>query len=446
MNVIILIIILAVELLVAYVVFDEDIISPAVVFSGTFLFAAFDLLSMLKVWKIDIHFNTVLIVSGGCLIFIITSLMANKCSLFKTLKIFPNYSAEREIKRSTQLLFVFLNLFILIYVAKKIIAVVTFAGFNKGTLASFGTYSYLSKFGNVDTSIGKLASNLYQFAQAESYFWGYILVDQWYGKKKIPVLILANFIITTVSYFLCGSRTGAIFSIISLFPIFIIKYRKNTGKKHLNKKYIFMFLIIVVVLMFSFQWMGEVIDRRLDGINFWEYISIYIGAPILNLDLFMQEPLLSPAIWGYNTFGFQIGYFRRKLGMNSYHLDIPFRTVNGHNLGNVYTTFYAYIYDFGIIGMIILVSIMAIIIQQLYKKAKSDINYERGMTLSVLIFACLFPCVVFSFFSNKFYEQIDIAFLKGLIYWIILPRVLFTKRCSRSLLKWKKNKLIKSKN
>lgn len=433
MNVVVLIIMLVIELFISYVIFNEDIISPAVIFPGVFLFAALDLLSMLTVWKTDIHFNTVLVVSGGCLIFIITSLIAKKCLLFKIPQILPNHSAKREMKRSIQLLFIFLNLFIFIYVARKIVEIVRFAGFNRNILAAFGTYAYLSKVGNVNTDIGKLASNLYQFTQAESYFWGYMLVEQWYEKKKVPALILANFIITTLSSFLCGSRTGAIFSVISLFPIFVIKYRKNTRRKHLKKKYIFLFFTIVVILMFSFQWIGELIDRKLDGINLWEYISIYIGAPILNLDFFIQEPHSSPEIWGYNTFATQIRYLRGRLRMGSHHFDLPFRSVNGHNLGNVYTTFYAYIYDFGIIGMIILTSIMAIVIQQLYKKAKNDINHEKGITLSILTFACLFTCVAFSFFSNKFYEQIDMGFVKRLIYWIILPRVLFTKKNSNSI-------------
>ena len=428
MCVLILIILLSIELAFAYIIFKEDIMAPGVIFPGVFLFASLNLLSMLNVWKADIHFNTVLIVTGGCFAFIMGAVVGSKKVTWHLKPLVPNYSANREMGSPVQWVFIALNLLILVYVARRIMTVVSLVGFQKNVLASFGTYSYITKFEDVDVSIGRIASNLYQLAQAETCFWGYLLVEHWYTNKKVPKLILLNYAITTICYFLCGSRTGAVFSVIGLLPLFVITYRKSTGRKHLKYKYLFMLISIVGILMFSFQWMGEIIDRRLDGINLWEYLSIYIGAPILNLDMFLQESHVAPPIWGFNTFAVQINYVGKKLGWESYHFDIPFRSANGHNLGNVYTTFYSYLYDFGIVGMLILVFIMGYSIQLLYKWAKKDILNRRGITLAVLAFEFLFPCIVFSFFSNKFYEQLNIAFVKGLVYWMLLPRILFWGR------------------
>ena len=60
MNVIVLIILLTGLFVFAYTVFNEDIMAPGVIFPGIFLFSSLDLLSMLSVWKTDIHLNTVL--------------------------------------------------------------------------------------------------------------------------------------------------------------------------------------------------------------------------------------------------------------------------------------------------------------------------------------------------------------------------------------------------
>ena len=90
--------------------------------------------------------------------------------------------------------------------------------------------------------------------------------------------------------------------------------------------------------------------------------------------------------------------------------------------GNIYTTFYAYIYDFGYIGVIIWPLIMGFISQRIYKKArKSILNDDKRVKTSVIVYGYLFYMLAFSFFSNKFYEGFfTISFVKIFLLWTIL--------------------------
>ena len=90
------------------------------------------------------------------------------------------------------------------------------------------------------------------------------------------------------------------------------------------------------------------------------YLAFYCGAEIKNLDIFLNSTKTKPAIWGEQTFVNLVKAIGRFFisGFDQYYLINPYQSVNGYYLGNVYTTFKAYIHDFGYIGMIILIIIM----------------------------------------------------------------------------------------
>lgn len=91
--------------------------------------------------------------------------------------------------------------------------------------------------------------------------------------------------------------------------------------------------------------------------------------------------------------------------------------------GNVYTTFYAYLYDFGVTGVIVLMILMGLISQVLYQKATkpSKRNRRYSINLWIIVYSYVFYSLAFSFFSNKFYEGIvSIQFIKYLVFWAMV--------------------------
>ena len=108
-----------------------------------------------------------------------------------------------------------------------------------------------------------------------------------------------------------------------------------------------------------------------------------------------------------------------------YPLDLPYQTANGLNTGNIYTTFYAYIYDFGYIGIIILPFIIGFVSEIIYIKAKNtNLNNEK-INLSIILYSYIFYTLAFSFFSNKFFEgTCTPTFIKYVIIWLLLKYII----------------------
>ena len=75
-----------------------------------------------------------------------------------------------------------------------------------------------------------------------------------------------------------------------------------------------------------------------------------------------------------------------------------------YDLGNVYTTFYAFIYDFGFLGVVSLTGFMAIVCVWLYNKVNYVDLISNKISLYVICYAYLLNDIVMLPFSNRFYE------------------------------------------
>ena len=120
-------------------------------------------------------------------------------------------------------------------------------------------------------------------------------------------------------------------------------------------------------------------------------------------------------------------YFGYKFGITEwqYTFDLPFLESNGFNMGNVYTTFYSYLYDFGFIGVFVLIALMALIFRPIYEKAKSSASSHAD--LWIIFSSYIAFQLIFSFFSNKFYEEIFTpGFFTSVIY-LIVARLLLCR-------------------
>lgn len=155
-----------------------------------------------------------------------------------------------------------------------------------------------------------------------------------------------------------------------------------------------------------------------------ESIYVYIGAPMQNLDTYLQGTRHTPELWGSQVFRNIYTYLGGKYGISQYlyQLDLPFLKHNGLNTGNVYTTFYQFYYDFGYDGIVPLMAIIALYFSCAYRK----IYNNKPFTL--IIYAYLFNDLIMLIFSDRFYETVaSIGFVKHLLITFILYKVLIDK-------------------
>lgn len=208
-----------------------------------------------------------------------------------------------------------------------------------------------------------------------------------------------------------GTRTEAVVLAICVGVAYFLERKKMAPDQPLlNRKIVLCVVLTGAVGLLLFKYMA--VGREVGSYSTFDYLAEYVGAEIPNLDTFLTNtdiPVVRD-LPGYMTFANNYGYLGEKLGIDSwvYTFDLPFLRSNGYDMGNVYTTFYAYLYDFGYWGLVPLVALMA---------ACSQLTFELAFRRGFLGIACgvlygkMASTLLLSFFSNKFYEVFYLGFV-----------------------------------
>lgn len=418
-----LVISLLLLLLISYIIFKKDFLSPSFVFTAGFCYSSVWAYFFRKKWSLNLNTNTYLVIVGGVLTFLMFSIIINKSigNKKKPLEISFNDNYIR-IEFIKNLLILCIEIFTFVFTIYELIKL------TGGSLGNIGDMIYKYRYANTFTDtpmyFPKLLSFLRIFSLACGYYYGFVFINNFVSSKKIIKIEILIVIMSILNMIITGARGGAINLIIGIMAWYIMVRDRNGKKIRINKKFLVRVLVLAIVFLLSFRYIGGMLGRNSSSkISGTEYLAHYSGAQIKLLDMYLQEDKLAKSdFFGQQTFIYMIKWLGPVLGMNNtnYTLDIPFKVVNGVNIGNVYTTFYAFIYDFGYIGVFVLTALMAIISQLIYEKSRRKIFVIKP-SIYVLMYGFIIGSLLLSFFSNKFYEQ---NFNKQFIYSIIIWNLL----------------------
>lgn len=420
-----LLVILCTVLFIAYYANKRDIISPSVVFCASFVFSAIWALAYSDIWELqNMQTKTILVIAGGTIVFLffstITRLLYEKysshkeCEMQKSTKIYIN----PVIKIGIVILFVATLILCLASVIKAVNS-------NWGNIPqAIKNYNDINKFSDDFVSIGKIPSILKTICTAITYWFIYFIINNYYASKKIDIygclIVLLGISISLTT----GGRNAAVNILISIIPLLILMRRTNSLSKKKNRlkfKNKLLIALSIIGLFIAFPKVNTLLGREVTGDSTY-YLAIYCGAEIKNLDIFVEQYDNGSFYLDNNNMTFKNfnNWLGTKLGyIEPYKFYLPFQSINGNSLGNVYTTFYAYIYDFGYNGIVWCVALMAIITQIIYEASKRSKKHKTP-SIAVLIYGYFFSSIALSFFSNKFYEQnFSAAFVQTLLTWAI---------------------------
>lgn len=415
---------LLLEFLISLYIFKKDILSPAVAFNGIFAIAAADLLMMEDFWNVQLHMNTFVIVATGTIIFTVTSWLVNNS---RSVSIrFSNLKIRQRINYN-DIPTIYLNIIIIIYVF-LIVASMVYVVRSNGLAAGLG--SLLTNYTeSVDIEEGlqlpAFLSVLSLLCSRAGYVWCFLFSDCLLKKRK-PI---ARYFILIFLSCLLGIATGKRGELIALIACLIVcifvALKKYESKKMNLKVYLFIGILFLIVVL-SFQAIATVMGRDSNLFNPIEYFSIYLGAPILNLDTsvsrggFNHPTFLSETFHSlYNAIGenFNISNFIYKTDR------IFWASANGKRVGNVATVFYDFYHDGGILGVVVLTAMMATISQSLYKKVRKQ-RYNNRM-FTVIIYSYVYWLVVRSFFANSFFDWFTFSTVYSLLLWWLYSIVVY---------------------
>lgn len=227
-------------------------------------------------------------------------------------------------------------------------------------------------------------------------------------------------ILELIRNFETGARMGMVNIVIAIaVAAFVFLYKRNNlnSKVRIALKYIF----ISILLFFLFYYIAKILGRSFN-LSIMDYLSIYIGAPLKLLDMYLQDPHTLNNMWGEETFYFA-NRFLGKYGLvnisHDYSVHLEFRYINGHRLGNVYTAYRRWINDFGIVGFILGQIGFSIFHNWLYKKI-SNLQEKNGRLAVLYLF---FSNTLFlHFFDDRLYRNV---FCTAFVIYILLIHFLY---------------------
>lgn len=316
----------------------------------------------------------------------------------------------------------------------------------RNSASSVGSFSSISQmitvyrmagvYGNLKIGLTKISIHGYSLMMVLAYFYLYIILINLINYTRSKVWIVTN-MIPVILYILCSLMTGGRNPIIqilvaSLMMFYIIYTRAHGISKRFNKKFTKRLIIIVAITLIAFSAMRGVVGRQ-ETSNTFDYIAMYIGAPIKLFDMFIENPpQKAHTYFGQETFINVInwiGSYTHNKDMTSLVMNKEFRQYQGINLGNVYTAFREYYFDFGILGVIVLSFIHSVFFSSLYRKIKNKVYLKQNkFDLQLIIYAYLSVSLVYFSIDDRFYQKFFsketfIHFVFMIVLAIILPRI-----------------------
>lgn len=414
-------------LMINYII-TKDYMHPSVVFCFMFFVCAVQCLFFSKTFQITLHNESVFVLTIGLSIFtLITMFCKSNKKEIGVVKL-------QSIEVSNKLIFLLIILQILtiisfIYYLNDIAnAYNNYAIINGPFTKKIRLYDWLIKF-NLDVfrNLNVSKPYIYRFGfplvSTFGYVVLYIIINNFIVSKKISILQIIVFLLMCVSIILTGSRTP-LFRIItfSLIMYYVLACR-NGNFKNGNLKFLLKLIFVITMTVFFMFFVMKLMGRGdTMGKSLANYLFVYLGAEIVNLDTFLHGNDISflsgfSILFGQYTFQPVYTYIGKIFNIPFLYyptIEVYGKSANGIEIGNVHTTYYPFIYDFGYIG-ILLIAVIAF--YYIYSYQNLIIHKKIGFDYKLFIFAYLFNDLVMLFFSSRFFETVvDPFFMKMCVF------------------------------
>ena len=311
---------------------------------------------------------------------------------------------------------------------------------NKSSISEAMQYfDHVKKFTDVHVDVPALVSLLRMSSSAIALISIYLLSHQLiYGYSSHRLFIYLNILLSCTCSALSGSRGGILeYAFAFVIMCYFIFKRKHSWKKKIPSRIVALIIISILMIIPVF-YMSAFLMGRGKQTDIFHYLCIYLSGSLKNFDIFIRKGFFGTSIADSQTLVNLRLTILPKFGLSGWNakLDLPFNNVNGFSTGNVYTIFYMFMYDGGyiaLVGYIIAMAVIASILYVLIIKDRYD-KYYDSINIPLIVYTQIAYAVLFSFFSDKFYELIfDLGFWRKNIIIVLLAwfalRFRFVKSC-----------------
>lgn len=381
-------------------------------------------------WSINLCLDTFSVLAGGISLFVFSSILFRKVFLKYKIKL-KTVNSQLSASENAEILSVprwKLILFLLLQVLTLMVCIyfllVKVGGGLISAIYAIDRSSKVNEDGGV--SFPFVIKQLRYLSFASSFVWSYIFaIGRFYKVKTHYVLLFMNILLSIVIYLLGGARQGIIQLLVGIGVIFYFVWGyKNKWKKRIAIKRIAQVIVIVFVFALLFPSFGSLLGRNLK-VDPSSYIAVYVSSGIKNLDTFIREGRFGIGASFSSTQTFSqlaiklAGHFG--LPERTVFFDQQYRYVNGNWLGNIYTTFWAFLYDGGVTALVFYTLLMSFILQWVYAALVKDIHLVSRLSVPMLLYSYMYFEPLFSFFHSWFYARtFNTTFIIYIFYWLLL--------------------------
>lgn len=381
MMYIILLVLLILMLVITLIMMDKEILAPPVVVLLMFVLAT--TIGLLRWYDWELYKYDIVSV-----LLLVTGLLAFVCSSALVRLVFNKYVSKKRINnleyRRIEIDNIILSVFILI-----------------------GIISNISYYCSIKQIVFKLGFSVTDISTIINHFRNIVDSEVFAGQNSLPTITKAlGWTITSIGMFtlfvffhnatlkimkkrdwwllvptvlwisamLLNSHRSYILTALAecIYLVYFFLNMRYKWKSIINYKILSIGIELFIVLLALFLVLAVAIGRydSMSEINIVDYLTVYISSGIRNFDIFVQEPLDS-AIFGSETFAslFKSLNYRLDLGFST-QTHLEFRYIGDLKISNIYTAFRRYYADFGIVGLIVIPTILGGVFSYLYENIK----------------------------------------------------------------------------
>ena len=289
--------------------------------------------------------------------------------------------------------------------------------------------SQTADYGKV-ISIPRYLSFFRLVSSAIGYCLAYVLAYNMINKfNKNNLLVFINLVLSLFLEGILGARGGMFNFIVAFFGAYFLLGNKY-NRINISFKLLVRILIIGIAIIALLPILGNALGRS--SIKGAAYdTAMYFSGSLINLDTFVRTTtnIKFPHISVFYGLLTDLSGIISKEFITSQKIPTRWNYINGNSLGNVYTAFSSYWYDMGWFGVILYSMLSAIIMHSIAKTAQRKTYRKNQLSISMILYSYFIPCILFSFFANRFYAQLFSLFFLKLIVAIFAVKI-FIERFS----------------
>lgn len=434
-----MIIILLLILFGCYKLFNKEVLYPPII--AVMMFSLCSIIGLLRFsdWHIDqFSFKSCCFLLLGVVSFIIGGIVIysqrkHQCYIIQ------NFKRRINLNNKIVLLGIIINALFIVLFYSHILTTVKNHGYSNLTFSQILLRYYYIKSYTTDISLPSFLLILKLLCLSSSIISVFVFLHnlsfQQFRRKDFYLLLIVGF--QLIYSFLNSSRSDLLVflsqTICLLYFFWNMKIKRlSTVSLKILKWGIRAFCLFLIIFIMLAVTMGR--KKSFQDINICNYLTIYTSSSIRNFDLYINSNTPHSSSFGKETFYpiNRILYNRFGIG-EFYTMALPFNSIDGKNIGNIYTAFRRYYADFGLFGIIFLPFLLGFFFSILYNRAYRKARMMK-ISFSMLLFSCLISSIFYLPIEDHFFiydlslNRICLYFIVYILYRILIKHnVIFAK-------------------